>query len=162
MLGMREMPPAGAPRVSSGSAVDKGPAAERLRLRGQHAVGSISHVNLSNLSWLTEVHVYVQGVLPVGGEVVCIRKLHVLLTALRSEQHTFTVTHDLEVGMVGHRWDGTGENDGHRERPGQDQATPHDCLHRRDRHPASTPDSSGSRLASCRGRMFPCPWDGGA
>jgi hypothetical protein len=52
--------------VSSGSAVDEGPAAKRLRLRGQHPVGSISHVNLSNLSWLTEVHVYMQGVLPGG------------------------------------------------------------------------------------------------
>src|ERR687892_2917242 len=128
MLGMPGMPPAVATRVSGGSAVDKCPAAERLRLRGQHPVGSISHVNLSHLSWLTEVHVYVQGVLPGSGEVVCVRKLHVLLTALRSEQHTFTVTQDLEMGMVGHRWDGTGENDGHRERPGQDQATPHDCL----------------------------------
>jgi hypothetical protein len=75
------------------------------------------------------MHVDVQGVLPVGGEVVCMRKVHVLLTAVRSEQHTFTVTHDPEVGVVSHRWDGTGNNDGHREWRGQDQATPHNCLH---------------------------------
>jgi hypothetical protein len=68
--------------------VDEGPAAERLGLGGKHPVGSIRHVGLSNLSWLTEMHLYVQGVLPVGGEVLCIRKLHVFLTAVGSQQHT--------------------------------------------------------------------------
>jgi hypothetical protein len=100
---------------------------------------------------LTDMDVDVQGVLPVGGEVVCMRKLHVLLTAVRSEQHTFTVTHDPEVGMVSYCWDGTGKNDGHRERPGQDQATPHDCLPRSVlgwHRPLRTDRGQGSRFVA--------------